>query len=89
MFSEQDAELHRDVIWEKLFTFCGDVKFETLTQQVLEMCMHSLLLILERLCQHQLPGGKYYNQVNHSRKLKQMFPKLTRSLKQTLPCLTC
>ena len=60
MFSEQDAELHRDVIWEKLFTSSGDVNFETLTQQVLEMCMHSLLLILERLCQDQLPGGKYY-----------------------------
>ena len=31
-----------------------------LTQQALEMCMHSILLVLERLAADQLPGGKYF-----------------------------
>ena len=78
MFSEQDAELHRDVIWEKLFTSSGDVNFETLTQQVLEMCMHSLLLILERLCQDQLPGGKYYTPNESLKKIAANVPKTNK-----------
>ena len=68
MFSEEDAELHRDVIWEKLFTCSGYVNFETLTQ-VSEMCMHLLLLILERLCQDQLPSSKYYTPNESLKKL--------------------
>ena len=38
-----------------------NVSFDTLTQQALEMCMYSLLLVLERLSHDQLPGGKYFS----------------------------
>ena len=78
MFSEQDAELYRDVIWEKLFTFSGDVNFETLTQQVSEMCMHLLLLILVRLRQDQLPGGKYYTPNESFKKIVANVPKTNK-----------
>ena len=78
MFSEQDAELHHDVIWEKLFTSSSDVNFETLTQQVKQMCMHSLLLILERLCQDQLPGGKYYTPNESLKKIAANVPKTNK-----------
>ena len=62
LFDENDVELHKDNIWDALFSPCDDVEFNMLTQQALEMCMHSILLVLERLAADlsELPGGKYF-----------------------------
>ena len=61
MFDPKDVELHCDKIWDQLFMQTENVSFDTLTQQALEMCMHSLLLVLERLSHDQLPSGKYFS----------------------------
>lgn len=38
-----------------------DGEFDTLTQQALEVVFHAILIILERQCADQLPGGRYWN----------------------------
>ena len=60
LFDENDVELHKDNIRDALLSPCDDVEFNILTQQALEMCMHSILLVLERLGADQLPGEKYF-----------------------------
>ena len=55
----QETQVHKDEIYDALFKTTGDAKFDSLTQQALEMLMHGLLLILEKQAQDQLPGGKY------------------------------
>ncbi|XP_077869048.1 uncharacterized protein LOC144360010 [Saccoglossus kowalevskii] len=64
MFSEDDAEVHRDHLYEKLFAETSDAELDSMTIQALELIMHALLLILERQCDDQLPGGKYWNMKN-------------------------
>ena len=61
MFDPKDVELHCDKIWNQFFMETENVPFDTLTQQALEMCMHSLLFVSERISHDQLPGGKYFS----------------------------
>ena len=78
MFDPKDVELHRDKIWDQLFMQTENVSFDTLTQQALEMCMHSLLLVLERLSHDQLPGGKYFSPSDSVKKLQKNVPKTNK-----------
>ena len=78
MFDPKDVELHRDKIWDQLFMQTENVSFDTLTQQALEMCMHSLLLVLERLSHDQLPGGKYFSPSDSVKKIAKNVPKTNK-----------
>ena len=49
--------------WESLFKETTE-EFDILTQQALEMILHAVLIILERQCVDQLPGGKYWHASN-------------------------
>ena len=48
-----------DKVSEKLFE-STTADFDVLTQQCLEVALHGILIILERQCEDQLPGGKYW-----------------------------
>ena len=61
VFSNNYVENHRDFLWKKLFEETTDEEFDVLTQQALEVILHAVLIILERQCVDQLPGGKYWN----------------------------
>ena len=78
LFDENDVELHKDNIWDALFSPCDDVEFNMLTQQALEMCMHSILLVLERLAADQLPGGKYFIPSDSLKQMAQHVPKTNK-----------
>ncbi|XP_065656137.1 uncharacterized protein LOC136081830 [Hydra vulgaris] len=56
--------LHQDVVYTKLFECTQNDEFDSLTVQSLEIIFHSILVILERQCADQLPGGKYWNPSN-------------------------
>lgn len=49
-----------DEVSQKLLEQC-DAESETLTIQALELISCAVLLILQRQCKDQLPGGKYWN----------------------------
>ena len=78
MFDPKNVELHCDKIWDQLFMQTENVSFHTLTQQALEMCMHSLLLVLERLSHDQLPGGKYFLPSDSVKKIAKNVPKTNK-----------
>ena len=61
-----------------MFSPCDDVEFNMLTQQALEMCMHSILLVLERLAADQLPGGKYFIPSDSLKEMAQHVPKTNK-----------
>ena len=58
VFNEEIAPVEKDAIFDKL-VICDDEDFNALTQQALELICSALLLVLERQCEDQLPGGKY------------------------------
>jgi hypothetical protein len=51
--------IHRDELFHALYTNAEDEEFDSLTQQSLELLLHSMLILLERQAQDQLPGGKF------------------------------
>ena len=57
---DNEVEMHKDELFYKLFEETGDTEFDVLTQQCLEVVFHAILIILERQCVDQLPGGKYW-----------------------------
>ena len=54
-------EESKDEVYQCLFADCSDPQIEGLTIQALEMASCAMLLILNRQCQDQLPGGKYWD----------------------------
>ena len=58
---DESHTLHKDDMYECLFAETNDVEFDILTQQALEVIFHAFLIILERQCAYQLPGGKYWH----------------------------
>nr|XP_047144798.1 uncharacterized protein LOC124818272 [Hydra vulgaris] len=56
--------LHQDVVYTKLFECTQNDEFDSLTVHSLEIIFHAILVILERQCADQLPGGKYWNPSN-------------------------
>ncbi|XP_033117054.1 uncharacterized protein LOC117116991 [Anneissia japonica] len=56
-----DAVVEKDDIYEALFKDCDDPQMEILCIQALELTTCAMLLILNRQCADQLPGGKYWN----------------------------
>ena len=59
IFDDTDVKLHdNDNIYSDLFEGTGDIEFDVLTQQAVEVIFHAFLIILERQCAVQLPGGK-------------------------------
>ena len=63
----------RDKLYDKLFESTTD-SFDILTQQCLEVLFHAILIILERQCVDQLPGGKYWNPNDNNRSMAQNVP---------------
>ena len=61
IFDENLAPITKDQIFEELFKVPEDEEFQILTQQALELLCTSILLVLERQCHEQLPGGQYFN----------------------------
>ena len=57
-FDENDVEIDRDVVYFELLKYEDD-EFQILTQQILELLCSVILIVLEKQCQDQLPGGKY------------------------------
>ena len=51
-----------------------DDEFDVLTQQCLEVVFHAILIILERQCSDQLPGGKYWNPTENVQNLASKVP---------------
>ena len=60
VFDDNVVEHHRNILYKKLFEPTTD-SFDILTQQCLKVLFHAILVILERQCVDQLPGGKYWN----------------------------
>lgn len=56
-----ELPIHTDCLYEKLFEDNDDVDFDVMTQQALEIILLGILVILEKQCVDQLPGGKYWN----------------------------
>ena len=56
-----DLAIHKDCLYEKLFDEINDAESCVLTQHALEAILMGILVILERQCVDQLPGGKYWN----------------------------
>ena len=56
-----DLAIHKDGLYDKLFDEINDAESCVLTQQALEVILMGILVILERQCVYQLPGGKYWN----------------------------
>lgn len=61
VFGESESEIHKDCIYEALTAPSEDPMTEAYTQMALEICLGSMLIILERQAKDQLPGGKYWN----------------------------
>ena len=55
-----DVEIHKDEMYEALFSDQQDADFDTYTQVALEMVLTGIVLILERQAKDQLEGGKYF-----------------------------
>ncbi|XP_065670647.1 uncharacterized protein LOC136089042 [Hydra vulgaris] len=60
IFSLNNVNIHKDILYDKLFEETNDTDLNILTQQTLEEICHSLLVVLERQSADQLPGGKYW-----------------------------
>ena len=60
LFDEDKVKINKDDIYDALFAETDPV-LESLTQLALEVLFSSLLIILERQAQDNLPGGKYWN----------------------------
>ena len=52
--------IDQSVVFENLLE-SDDQEFQVLTQQALELVCSAMLLCLERQCEDQLPGGKYWS----------------------------
>ena len=61
VFDPRDVKIHKDNFYDKLFEDTGNIEFDILVQQLLEIISHAFLIILERQAIDQLPGGKYWN----------------------------
>ena len=60
IFYENLAPVTKDQIFQEHFKVPEDEDFQILTQQALELLCTSILLVLERQCHAQLPGGQYF-----------------------------
>ncbi len=58
VFNEEIAPVEKDAVFDMLI-ICDDEDFNAVTQQALELICSALLLVLERQCEDQLPGGEY------------------------------
>lgn len=58
--SNFENEIHDDCVYKKLLKETSE-EFDIMAQQSLKVIFHSFLIILERECVDQLPGGKYWN----------------------------
>ena len=57
-FSDHVVDVQKDEIYDSLFQL-QDEESQVLTQQILELLCLTILIVLERQCADQLPGGKY------------------------------
>ena len=60
LFDVTKVELHKDELYEELFSDTGDVDMEAFTQAALEMIVTGIVLILERQAKDQLEGGMFF-----------------------------
>ncbi|XP_065646071.1 uncharacterized protein LOC136076670 [Hydra vulgaris] len=74
VFDPRDVEIHKDKLYEKLFEDTGNIEFDVLVQQSLEIISHTFLIILERQAIDQLPGGKYWNSDDQIQKAAENVP---------------
>ena len=72
IYQENVVEHHRDEVFDKIFWSTTE-SFDLLTQQCLEVLMHGVLMVLERQCADQLPGGKYWNPSDKVLELSKMY----------------
>ena len=57
-FSEETVKINKDEVYNNLLEV-NDDEFQVLTQQILEILCLVILIVLEKQCKDQLPGGKY------------------------------
>ena len=57
-FGEDVVKVTKDDMYESLLRKTDD-EFDILAQQILEVLCIVLMIVLEKQCQDQLPGGKY------------------------------
>ena len=69
-----DITIHKDEIYNELFRPTND-EVDELIIQCLEIIMHSVLLIVERQAEEQLPGGKYFDPPQEVREVASSVPK--------------
>ena len=62
VFDDEVAPIIKDDIYECLFEVAHNPARETMCIQALELLCISMLLILERQCEDQLPGGIYWEE---------------------------
>ena len=61
IFNESIAPVNKDHIYNELFKVPDDQELQIMTQQMLELLCAAILLVVERQCEDQLPGGKYFD----------------------------
>ena len=61
IFDEEIVKIKKDVVYERLMSDVHSDEFQVLTQQILEIICATILIVLERQCADQLPGGKYHD----------------------------
>ncbi|XP_072049567.1 LOW QUALITY PROTEIN: uncharacterized protein [Amphiura filiformis] len=69
-----NIDIHKDEVYDALFTESDDTDFTTYTQVALEMILTGMVLILERQAKDQLEGGKYFNPSETQQKSAQNVP---------------
>ncbi|XP_047128216.1 uncharacterized protein LOC124808971 [Hydra vulgaris] len=74
VFDPREVKIHKDKLYEKLFEETGNIEFDVLVQQSLEIISHAFLIILERQAIDQLPGGKYWNSDDRIQKAAENVP---------------
>ncbi|XP_035680013.1 uncharacterized protein LOC118418274 [Branchiostoma floridae] len=60
LFDEAVVKRHKDALYHSLFAASEDEELDTLTQQALEVVCASMLILLERQAEEQLPGGRFW-----------------------------
>ena len=70
LFDDNVVAHHRDKLYKKLFEPTTD-SFDIITQPCLQVLFHVILVILERQCIDQLPGGKYWNTTDSIKSMAQ------------------
>ncbi|CAH1267617.1 Hypp3773 [Branchiostoma lanceolatum] len=74
LFDEEVVKRNKDALYQSLFAASEDEELDVLTQQALEVICASMLILLERQAEEQLPGGRFWEPTEAERQKSQHVP---------------